>query len=95
MPSLLEGGHYMSVSSLGKFTIEVTPDADDPQIMHVDASAETRKEVVSMRTNQGENPDQFGMRIRGMVRALLNGEHRIKSGEELPAEPKGKKRAGL
>jgi hypothetical protein len=86
MPSLLEDKHYMSIAALGTFTIDVTP-IDNSGLYHVDIGSEKRKDVVSMQTNPGETVDQFGMRIKSMLRALLNGEPKVLPQEKLDAQP--------
>lgn len=64
----------MSVASLGRMSIEVVPSAEDPSLMNVDIACENRKEVLHGITKPGENVDQFGLRVRSMLKAMLNAE---------------------
>jgi hypothetical protein len=76
----------MSIAALGKFSIDITP-VEHSGLYHVNIGSENRKEVVSMQTNIGETPDQFGMRIKSMLRALLNGEPKVLPQEKLDVQP--------
>jgi len=80
----------MKMSTFGAMCIDVTPTADNPEILHVDIGAQNRKDTLSMQTNKDETIDQFCQRIRSMLRALANGEPRVPVEEPAPA-PKPKK----
>jgi len=67
----------MKLSSLGQVMIELTPRADDPEIMKVDVGCQNRISTVSAETRKDETVDQFCQRLRGMMRALLQDEKRI------------------
>src|SRR5688572_22481407 len=84
-------GDYMSLKALGELQISVVPTPTDAEVSNVDIAAENRREVLHMTTNKGETVDQFCQRIRSMLRSLMNGEPRVKQGEELKkAEAAGK-----
>lgn len=74
----------MKLSSLGALEISVTPTATNPEIMSVDIIAAARKDGVSMQTNKDETVDQFVMRLKSMLRSLLNAETR--EGVTVPAD---------
>src|SRR5438876_3306809 len=88
MPSLLnEDHHFIRIAAFGELSIQVTPQADDPEICHVDIGAETRIDAMSMTTNRDETIDQFTARVRSMLRALANAQPRE---AEMAAPPKKK-----
>ncbi len=90
MATLLEDkNNFMKISTFGNFQVLVSPSAENPEIMHVDLGAEHRKDVISMQTNKDETVDQFCMRLKSMMRALINGEPRILESEK--TEPDKKK----
>ncbi len=68
MASVFEDKNFMSIAALKNFSISITP-VENSGMYHIDIGSEVRKDVVSMRT-----ADQFGMRIKSMLRSLLNGE---------------------
>src|SRR5262249_8651224 len=68
--------HFMKLSSLGQVMIEITPRADDPEIMKIDIGCQNRIETVSAETKKDETIDQFCQRLRGMMRAMLQTEVR-------------------
>lgn len=68
---------YMKLSSLGAVSIQVTPQADNPEVLSVDIAAENRKDGVSMTTNKDETVDQFTQRVKSMMRSLWNAEPRV------------------
>jgi hypothetical protein len=72
----------MKLAALGALSIEVTP-TQDKEIMHVDIGCETRKETMSMTTNKDETVDQFCLRMKSMLRALLNAEPRVLKEEKV------------
>lgn len=67
---------YMKLSSFGALHIEVTPHADNQEIMTVVIGAENRVDSLNMDTRQDETVDQFCGRVRSMLRALHNSKHR-------------------
>src|SRR5262245_3754068 len=82
----LEREHFMKLSSLGQVMIELTPRADDPEIMKVDVGCQNRISTVSAETRKDETVDQFCQRLRGMMRALLQDEKRIELVKEETVE---------
>lgn len=81
----------MNMASFGQLTIEVSPDPDNPGILHVDIAAQLRKDALHMKTQKDETIDQFASRIRSMLRALSNGELRSPAEVEVAKEkPKPK-----
>ena len=78
--------HFMKISSLGGFNISVTPTVN-AEIMAVDIIAQNRSDTVSMTTNKDETADQFAMRIKSMMRAMLNAQPRPKESETILAPP--------
>lgn len=68
----------MKLSSFGALQISVIPHADNVEEMSVDIGAENRLEPVHMDTKKDETVDQFVMRIKSMLRSLMNAEPREK-----------------
>lgn len=66
----------MKLSSLGQFSIEAVPATENPETFYVSLGAENRLEVINMVTNKDETVDQFCLRIKGMMRALMNSQPR-------------------
>jgi hypothetical protein len=78
----------MKLSLLGEIAIEVTPDSR-PGLMNVRLGCENRKEVLVAQTHPDETIDHFCQRLRGMLRALMQGEER--SPADKPIEKKKEK----
>lgn len=72
---------FMRMAAFGSLSVEITPESAHPEILNIDIGSEHRKDTISMKTNKDETIDQFCQRLRGMLRALANGEPRV-----LPAE---------
>lgn len=68
--------HWMKLAVLGETHVSVIPRADNKEIMKVTIVAEHRKDSVSMETNKDETVDQFTVRMKSMIRSLLNAENR-------------------
>ena len=57
---------------LGKIEITASPSPNNPEIMSVYAASSTRDEVIHMDTRPDETIEQFGLRMRGVLKALYN-----------------------
>lgn len=84
---------YMQLSSLGSLSIETTPIADKRGIYNIDIGAANRMEALHMETQPQETVDQFCQRLKGMLRALWQGERmpeKLDEKKEPPASGKQK-----
>ncbi len=75
---------YMKLSSLGEVYLSVLPQDGNPEIMNVSLMAEHRDEIINGVTKKDETVDQFSLRLKGMLRALMNGVPRSDSPVNLP-----------
>lgn len=84
---------YLQLSSLGALSIELTPKIDANGVFNLDVGAENRMEVLHMETQPGETVDQFCQRLKGMLRALWQGERmptKVDEAQEAPRSGKQK-----
>jgi len=72
----------MTMRELGAVIIETTEIADQPGIFRVDVGCENRLSAMSATTNKDETTDQFCMRLKGILRSLLNEPSRVQPKEE-------------
>lgn len=65
---------FMQLSGLGKFTINISQSIGNPTIYNIEVGGDTRLDVIHMETKPDETIDQFCQRLRGMMRALWQGQ---------------------
>ena len=66
----------MKLSGLGEISMSLVPKPDDAEIYSVSIGAHNRKDVINAETRKDETVDQFCMRLKGILRALLQSEPR-------------------
>src|SRR5438132_9521122 len=82
---------YMQLSSLGALSIELTLKGESLTVFNVDVGAQNRLEALHMETQPGETVDQLCQRLKGMLRALWQGERMPEKLDEKQEPPKNGK----